>query len=61
MPAQLAIAAGAAAPRRAEAGRGGGGATRAPVGGWAPQQLPVTVEAGVKKRVDGVVGKEKTP
>jgi len=26
-------------------------------GGWARQELPVTVEAGVKKRVDGVVGK----
>ena len=26
-------------------------------GGWARQELPVTVEAGVKKRVDGVVEK----
>ena len=26
-------------------------------GGWARQELPVTVEAGVKRRVDGVVGK----
>lgn len=27
-------------------------------GGWARQELPVTVEAGVKRRVDGVVGKD---
>lgn len=27
-------------------------------GGWAKQALPVTVEAGVKRRVDGVVGRE---
>ncbi len=27
-------------------------------GGWLRQELPVTVEAGVKRRVDGVVGRE---